>query len=150
MHLSTAQLGVSSQKWVYQDVSAVGMGRRPRRGEKAREGGGEARSTNSFIPCFLPSASASFFLGFAGPLPPPPLCYHSKAMLTAGVLAPVSWEVSVTSPKPALPAWFSPFPAPGCTPQNATYPAGSSTWQAVLGDLALARPKGCSKIQNPG
>ena len=118
------------------------MGRRPRRGEKAREGGGEGRSTNSFILCFLPSPSASFILGFAGPLTPPPLCYRTEAMLTAGDPGP-----SLLGGLSALPTWCSPFPAPRWTPQKAAYPAGRSTRQAVLQRPCPCPPKGVQ--QNP-
>ena len=151
MRLSTAQLGVSSQKWVYQDVSAVGMGRRPRRGEKAREGGGEARSTNSFIPCFLPSASASFILGFAGPLPPPPLCYQTEAMLTAGDPGlSLLGGLSALPPNPPSPLGFRPFRLLGAPHRTQPTQLGAPPGRQCSGDLALARPKGCSKIRNPG
>ena len=148
MHLSTAQLCLSSQKWVYQDFSAVGVGRRPRRGEKAREGGGEGRSTNSFILCFLPSPSASFILGFAGPLTPPPLCYRTEAMLTAGDPGP-----SLLGGLSALPAWFSPFAAPKWTPTErslpswALQPAGSAPETLPL---PAQRGAAKSKIRDKG
>ena len=122
-------MGLSSQKWVCQDFSAVGMGRRPRRGKKAREGG-EAQ-----ILLFSPSSPLLLPPSFLG-LPALSLLSHSTTRLKQcsplGILAQVSWEVSMTSPQTHLPRLVFTLsrsqvdPTERSLPSRALHPAGSA------------------------
>ena len=143
-------MGLSSQKWVYQDFSDVGMGRRPRR-EKAREGGGKGRSTNSFILSFLPSPFASFILGSASPLPPFPLYYQTEAMFTSRDPGPsLLGGLNDLPTNPPSPLGFHPFPLPGGPHRTQPTQPGAPPGRQGSGDLSVAHPMECCEIQKPG
>ena len=124
------------------------MGRRPRRGEKAREGGGKGRSTNSFILSFLPSPFASFTLGSASPLPPSPLYDRTEAMFTSRDPGPsLLGGLNALLPNPPSPLGFRPFPLPGGPHRTQPTQLGAPPGRQCSGDLSVCPPNGV--LRNP-
>ena len=131
-----------------QDFSVVGTGRRPRRGEKAREGGRKDRSINSFILSFLPSPFASFTLGSASPLPPSPLYDRTEAMFTSRDPGPsLLGGLNALLPNPPSPLGFRPFPLPGGPHRTQPTQLGAPPGRQCSGDLSVCPPNGV--LRNP-
>ena len=97
-------MGLSSQKWVYQDFSVVGIGRRPRRGEKAREEGGTVEAQILLFSPSSPLLRPPLFLPAPALSPLPHTATGLKQSSALRIPAQASREVSMPSSQTRRPS----------------------------------------------